>query len=654
MQAGTATRSLHSGPARLPATSGRKSPAPLGLALAALFALAPFASGLYEPTAWLPATLATLAALGAVVLVGPTRPSPRAAGAAIALGSLALLAALSAAWAPAVDGAWLEANRTLFYCAALIVLCASLTTARLRWLALALVSAGATATALYVELRMLAGSGGELFFGYRLNRPLGYVNAEAGVLLMGFWPAAALAAHRRDSALAAAAAVCTATLLLELAVLTQSRSGLLAFAASAVACLAFAPSRGRLAGVLIAAGGGLALASPWLLDVYGEFRPETVGHPSAAVLRGAALAAAAGAVAAGGAWLAAAAAQRRLGLRLGPAARRVIAVAVACAVVAGAAATSGRVAATADRAYHDFRSLEFDKTGTQRFTAGGGYRYDLWRIAVDQFRDHPLKGVGAGNYAATYYRQRRQPSDLRQAHSLEFQALGELGAPGAAAVLAFAACVLVGAARVRRRSGLDGACAAAALGVFVVWLTQTSFDWLHLLPGVTGMALVAAAVLLAPARASAPPVALRARRGVAAAAALVLIVAGAVSVGRQYLSERAEHAAAAALASSPERALGHARRAFELGAAPIGTYYVAAAAYARLGSYEQARAALVAAAAREPANSVPWLLLGDLEMRRESGRAALAAYRRSLALNPLDMALPARVDSARALIGGGS
>jgi tetratricopeptide (TPR) repeat protein len=237
------------------------------------------------------------------------------------------------------------------------------------------------------------------------------------------------------------------------------------------------------------------------------------------------------------------------------------------------------------------------------------------------------------------------------------QAFGELGIPGALALLAFAGCVLLAGARAVRRPGLDGACATAALGVFMVWLTQTNLDWIHNLPGVTGMALVAAAVLLAPGgtrtRGAEERFGRRPAAGIVLTGlALIAIALAASGVGRQYLSEHYRAEAEDSLSRSPDDALQAAQRSFDLGAPPVGDYYIAAAAYARLGSYRDARAALRAAAARERPNPVPWLLLGDLEMRRGSGPAALRAYRRSKALNPLDPALPPRIASASELVKG--
>ena len=82
--------------------------------------------------------------------------------------------------------------------------------------------------------------------------------------------------------------------------------------------------------------------------------------------------------------------------------------------------------------YRSFTELGARAASTSRFTTGAGNRYDYWRVALDQFRDDPLRGVGAGNYDRTYFAERRTTEDIRQPHSIELQALGELGVVGGA------------------------------------------------------------------------------------------------------------------------------------------------------------------------------------------------------------------------------
>ncbi|MDQ3678038.1 MAG: hypothetical protein M3401_14790, partial [Actinomycetota bacterium] len=71
----------------------------------------------------------------------------------------------------------------------------------------------------------------------------------------------------------------------------------------------------------------------------------------------------------------------------------------------------------------------------------------------------------------------------------------------------------------------------------------------------------------------------------------------------------------------------------------IAAYYAKAAALARFGEGDAARAVLLDATRREPQNFVTWALLGDLSVRQGRLRAAQADYRRAARLNPRDPGL---------------
>src|SRR5204862_413341 len=92
-----------------------------------------------------------------------------------------------------------------------------------------------------------------------------------------------------------------------------------------------------------------------------------------------------------------------------------------------------------------------------RLISGAGTRYDYWRIAWHSFTAHPLAGVGAGNYDRPYFQQRATTEDVRQPHSIELQALSELGLVGALLLLGFLTALGIGprwraSARATRRS----------------------------------------------------------------------------------------------------------------------------------------------------------------------------------------------------------
>src|SRR5205085_1385889 len=126
-------------------------------------------------------------------------------------------------------------------------------------------------------------------------------------------------------------------------------------------------------------------------------------------------------------------------------------------------------------------------------------------------------------------------------------------------------------------------------GAFVAWLVHTSVDWLHLLPGVTAVALCGAAMLLAPwmrpvAREWLP------RRILVTASTAVLVLAGTYSIGRTSEAEHLRLQGSDRLASDPIGALKRANESLGLNNDALPALYLKSAAYARLGLYQDARA----------------------------------------------------------------
>ena len=600
--------------------------------------LSPFLYGFYDAAIWGPITLFLLAALLGLVIARPAAPRGVALVALGGLVGLWLWSLASTRWAESASQAITEANRWLFYVALMGVLVLLLRNDRLGRIVVTASAAAITALGIYLTGRMLIGNGSALFVGPRLSDPLGYINGQAGYLLLGFWPLIALA-ERAERPWVAGSGVAAATLLTGLAVLSQTRAVVPAAVISALVLLVAVPGRGRRVWALVAVGAGIAAASGPLLEVYDS---TPFGRtPDDGTVATAAITLLVAAFVAGAAWGLATAAWSRARPSLPR--RRVVALAP---VVVAAIATVVLVAAAdpVDRVtteYHNFVELRTTGDRDSRFTSGAGNRYDYWRVAADQFTDDPLKGVGAGNYDRTYFLERRTTEDIRQAHSIEMQVLGELGLPGLAALLLFMIAVLAGFARRARaaRTNLeDRALAVAAGGAFLVWLLHTSVDWLHLIPGVTGLALAFAAVLVGPWRRPEGEGATTTRR-VVVIACTGLIVVGAVLVGRSALADSYRSDARDLLDSSAERAIAKADDSLALDDESLDTYYVKSAAYARLDDYGRARATLLEAARREPHDFVTWGLLGDLAVRRGELGQAKRAYGRASELNPRNRGL---------------
>lgn len=650
----------------------RESP----LALAGLLALglgaglSPFFYAYYDASVWAPQGLG-LIAMSAFVWM--TRP-PRLAGpATLALGGLAGLGLWSLAsigWAESVESAVVSGNRWLVYAALLVSLLVLVRNERSATAVLAAAGVGISTVALSVLLRLLGHAPSAIFLGGRLNLPLGYINGEGCLFVMGFWLCIAAAESRR--VLFAAPAMAFATLMACLALLSQSRGAAIAVLIALLAVIVLLPGRIRRAYALGLAGIGVALAGPSLLHVYDSARGGIVTLGTAHEAGVASLLAA---LATGGVWGMATQTWNVAGshgLDLAPM-RKLASWAFAVpallvlVLAVGAAHSIGREVGVQWRAFthlappvdpaaparqqagqtHASQSgdavvpSENSSESRSRLLSGAGNRYDYWRIAWGLWREHPLAGVGAGSYAPSYYERRATTEDIQQPHSIELEALSELGLVGAALLALFFGAVAWGALRMRRLSRASTpvrACAVAGTGCFVAWATQASVDWMHLLPGLTAVALIAAAALLWPR----PVGSVHRRAGIFGACALLatLVVAGG-SLSRQTLAQLYADRARGELATNPASAATDADRSLAIDSDAVQTYYVKAAALAHFDQAAAADATLRQAVAREPRNFVTWALLGDIAVREGRLAAARSYYGRAHALNPRNATLAA-------------
>ena len=81
---------------------------------------------------------------------------------------------------------------------------------------------------------------------------------------------------------------------------------------------------------------------------------------------------------------------------------------------------------------------------------------------MNQFRDRPVSGIGAGSFDTTYFRERRTDENVERPHSIELQALAETGLVGAALLGFFLLGVVAGfLARARGRGSGRGPATSA-------------------------------------------------------------------------------------------------------------------------------------------------------------------------------------------------
>jgi O-antigen ligase len=679
-----------------PATASASHQPGTRIALLALVALglgaglSPFFFAFYDTSLWVPIGLGLTVVCAIVVMTRPLRPGGPAVLALIGLFGLGMWSLISTAWAESVQNAVVDGDRWLLYGALLTLMLALARSERRAAVLLASAALGVSAVALSVLARLLGSDPRTLFLGARLDVPVGYFNGEGCLFVMGFWLWVAVAQSRRS--LLAAPAAGMAALMACLALLTQSRGSVVAMVGSLVAVLALVPGRARRAYLLLVLAGAVALVAPRLLEIYehgASAGSVSVGFAQAAGRT--ALLAALGAGAAWGVLTGLWERQRAAGTLAAPlrtAAAWLLAIPVLAALALGVGFAT-RLEGDVRTQWRAFTHLvpppgaggesSADSAVSSRLLFAGGTRYDQWRIAWRIWREHPLVGVGAGNYPQPYYELSATGEDIKQPHSIELQTLSELGLAGALLLCALLAGVGWGMARSRRaarRSSLARAVTVAAVGAFSAWLVQTSADWMHLLPGLTAIAIAAVAALTMP-RArlreptaqtdltvltslsatgvASPPRRRGARFGVrvrlgevlagrtalalGVSAVLVTLVVAGASLSRQGAGDLYRARAAGELTSDPAAALADANRSLEVDSDDVQTYYVKAAAIARLGSARGTEAVLRQALAREPRNFVTWSLLGDVAVRRHRFALARRDYLAAHRLNPRNITL---------------
>jgi hypothetical protein len=449
---------------------------PTAALAAAAWGLAWLATGSTASPDWLPyAFLAAL--LLAVVLVSGTAvlPGARELWALAAFVVLAGWAALSISWSAVPDLARDEALLTLFYGIAFLVPLLTLRTTGDRLFAAAAVAASSGVLAVGVGIVLRFGSDqSDHFYSGRLSFPISYPNAQAAAFLIGFWPAVVLASQRGRGLLARALALAAATAIAAGWLTAQSKGGVIALAASAALVFALSPLRLRLLPPALLAAGMTAAAYSPLTAPFRTNSTSDVRGAGSAILLLTVVGAAVG--------LVYALADRRL--QLGPRGLRAAGVAAIALFVAGLAVG---VALFFGRVYHagwfgdQWRSFKHapTSTGSSHLLVLGSYRYDIWRVALDEFADHPLAGIGSRGFGPAYLEERRSPDTPARAHSVELDALSELGIVGIA--LLVAVLVLPWPPTVSRMRARDPAATAAFAGG-AYWLVHASADWIWTVP----------------------------------------------------------------------------------------------------------------------------------------------------------------------------
>jgi tetratricopeptide (TPR) repeat protein len=670
------TASLREAPTTLPA-----------LAAVTLFVVWSFSQAGYPITHWAPGGLILLVLLGIALGVVDLRLATVPWAVKIALGCLmayTVLSYLSILWAGVPGEAWEGANRTLLYLFVFALF--ALWPQRGGSAALLLVTwtLAILVVALFVALH-LDGAGSaslqSLFPEARLVYPSGYANANAAQWMMAFWPALLLARSKRLPWALRGLLAGGAVLLAELALLSLSRGALFATPVMLVLVFALLPGRLRTFAVLVPVIAGIAASAPAVLRVSDDLKSEQVVpvtlHNAIATVFAASIAV--GLLVA----VVAALESRRAfsAVVIGQIRRSVGAFAIATlvVVVVGGLVAAGDPVTRVEHAWNTFRSpraYAADANGNRLVGGLGSQRYDVYRVALDEFVAHPLLGIGSDNFAEPYLAHGRTEVTPHYPHSVELRTLTETGIVGALlAFVGLGAAMLAGwrALLLRRTDPLRGAVAAAALAGFGYWVVHGSFDWFWEFAGLgaPAFALLGLACALAPrgeltrsadlavgtassssvgvqnagaarsSQAESAPTVRPSRRGLTARrlgllAGVVVALAAATSLTAPWLSQLQVESAARIWPKAPAVAYARLNGAARLNPLSDEPYLVAGSIALRFGDLARADYEFALALKRTPGDAYATLERGAIASASGDRASALALLRRAADLNPRD------------------
>jgi O-antigen ligase len=650
-----------------------------GLLIAGVFALLASSDGGVREVDWYPAAVFVILLL-TVVVAGSGRALallPRSARIAIALfGAFVVWSFLSIGWADDRGVAWDAADMTLLYFATFALFAVWPWSPRAAMIVLGAFGAALAAIG-WLEVSHAAGAFDPTAYliKQRFSEPVGYPNGNAALFLGAAFPILLLAARRETPWAARGLLLGSAGVLVDVALLSQSRGSLLAGAILLAVCVAVAPGRVRVLVALATVGAVTLLSVPELLKVYDV---ASAGGDLGVALGGARDAATLSFVALFGLGASAGLIERyaeipeRMVERVGQAVAAVAIAAALAGVVVVIAKIGNPVSYAQGRwdAFKDSKPLT-DRTPGTRLTASldGRSRDEFWSVAMHEFERRPLGGMGAGNFAVAYSRNRKGFEEPVDPHSLPVRIISQTGVIGATLFLGFLAAAMAALWRVRRHPDvLRRAVAAAAFVGFTYWFVHSAADWLFAIPAVAGPAFAWLGMAVAlgaaphpgskvalaaeapspgsgPPRAAPPPTGVRMRvlgrrlrvsQPVAIGLLCACVIAMLAAIIPPWLAASAVDEAATTWRTDPAAAFDLLERAHGLNPLGDNADLLAGVIASRLEQRTRARRAFAHAVARAPSNWYGRQQLGIEEALAGHHREALAQLERAHALNPLE------------------
>jgi tetratricopeptide (TPR) repeat protein len=601
--------------------------------------------GGYFQRTWYPGTILLLGVLAATAIGAPAsfRGLPKTG--LVALGALAAFTAwsfLSITWADAPGPAWDAANRALLY----LVLFALFTRAVAARLTRRLVLGAwtlAIAVLAVIVLLKLPGvlNASTTIFAPGLEQPLGYSNANAALFLLALWPAVTLASSFGVPPWLRGIFAAAAVVLAETSLLSESRGSVVAAGIVLVVLFAVVPRRVRTFLTLLAPAAAIAATTPHTLHIanlVGNDPSATpqLGDVAAPVLIAAAVA---GFIVAVAGEIEDRRPPSESVARVGTRAIGALMALIVVAGVIGGLAAAGNPVHRVQHAWDEFKQVGApDPNAPGHLSAGfGGARYDYYRVALDVWKEHPVEGIGAGNFAEDYIQRGRVGERPTSPHSIEFGTLVETGLVGALLLALALGAGLVTAGRAARQSGrFSRAVGAGGMLLCAYWFIQASADWLWEFPALGGAAFAFLGLGVAAAERR-PFVRARrqTRRGLAAVGAVLGVVA-LLSLLGPWFSDIEVRRAAASWSRYPDAAFSQLDKAASFNKLSERPGLLAGAIAIQLRRYDRATQAFNQVLERDPRNLTATISLASLESHAGRKRRALGLLRHALELAPGD------------------
>lgn len=477
-----------------------------GLVLLALLAVTAYGmirGGLYSSELWLPVAAGILAVLLATLFVrGYYRDVPTAGWVMVVLlAALVGIKGLSMVWTVSETETVEEILRSSMYLATFalaLAACSGRQAGPLMDIAVLAVAAVAGYGLLQkinpVEYPVLS------FDGVRIDSTLGYANTTAAILGMGAVLSLGRMAGMRNAVFRALYAVLVLAFLVAL-YLTISRGGLASLGVGVLVLLALARERLQIAANLLLLGAPGA----WLLWRIQNLEGLLLVNASDAqkVAAGTAfrndliLALAVAFVLQAGYSLLFDRYEPTLLFRRTAWALLLGGAILVCAV--GAFVVLERYGGIG-QAYEKLTSnpAQTENAGRRLTSLSTGYRAEYWKVAWEDWKEHPLRGTGAGTFHYTWLEERSTTNDVRQVHNLYLEQGTEIGVFGFLALIGFVG-VLVGytgraAWRSSEPGGEKGPLLAGLVAALVVYLVSSVLEWHWYIPASTLFFFVLAAV----------------------------------------------------------------------------------------------------------------------------------------------------------------